>query len=251
MNRYTSYIALLTALLAFTAGCDSPAEANGDENEGEQAEAQQAEVEQQQRLTVEQLDEETRQQALTDPTLVEDRAPEEFHVQFQSTKGEFTIAVHRRWAPNGADRLYNLARIGYFEDVAFFRVVDGFMVQFGLHGQPEVNQAWRAAQIPDDEVQRSNTRGKVTYAMAGPDTRTTQIFINYGDNSQLDGDGFAPIGEVIDGMDVVDSLYSGYGDGPPMGRGPDQGRIQQQGNDYLREQFENLDYIESVTVTHP
>ncbi len=197
------------------------------------------------------LDEDTRQAALTDPSLVTDQAPETFQVRFETTQGDFTVEVHRDWAPHGADRLFNLVRIGYFEDIAFFRVIDGFMAQFGIHDSPEVNRAWRSAEIPDDEAQRSNTRGKLTFATRGPNTRTSQLFINYADNSQLDAQGFTPVGEVVDGMDVVDSLYSGYGEGAPGGAGPDQGRIQQEGNSYLRDEFPDLDYLERASIEHP
>lgn len=186
--------------------------------------------------------------ALRDPSLATAQAPEQYKVRFETTKGGFTMEINRDWAPNGADRLYNLVRIGFFDDVAFFRVVEGFMVQFGIHGDPEISAAWREADIPDDPVTRSNERGMVTFATRGPNTRTTQLFINFGHNAFLDGQGFAPVGRIVEGMDVVDSLYSGYGEGAPRGRGPDQGRMQFQGNDYLRESFENLDYTTRVFI---
>ena len=185
---------------------------------------------------------------LRDPSLATAEAPEEFQVRFETTKGGFTMEVYRDWAPHGADRLYNLARIGYFDDVAFFRVIDGFMVQFGIHGDPEIAAAWREADIADDPRAQSNERGLVTFATRGPNTRTTQLFINYGNNTFLDNQGFSPVGRIIDGMDVVDNLYSGYGEGAPRGRGPDQGRIQNEGNEYLRSHFENLDYTTRVFV---
>jgi peptidyl-prolyl cis-trans isomerase A (cyclophilin A) len=166
-------------------------------------------------------------------------------VRFDTTKGSFVVEVHRAWAPRGADRFYNLVRLGYFDDATFFRVVDDFMVQFGIHGDPEVSSAWRGAEIPDDQVKQSNTRGMVTFATRGPDTRTTQLFINYKDNSFLDRQGFAPFGRVVEGMSVVDQIYSGYGESP------DQGRAQSEGNRYFRGEFPKLDYIESARVIGP
>lgn len=159
------------------------------------------------------------------------------------------MEVHRDWAPNGADRFYNLVTNGYFDDVRFFRVVSGFMAQFGINGAPKVNEAWSEASISDDPVKQSNTRGKVSYAMRGPGTRTTQLFINYADrNAGLDGQGFAPFAEIVEGMDVVDKLYNGYGDGAPYGSGPDQGRIQKEGNEYLKKDFPKLDFIKTARV---
>lgn len=176
-------------------------------------------------------------------------SPETFRARFETSKGEFVVEVVRAWSPNGADRFYNLVRNGYYDDVRFFRVISGFMAQFGLHGDPAVNAAWRARPIPDDPVVESNRRGYVTFAMTSqPNSRTTQLFINFADNAQLDGMGFAPIGRVVEGMDVVDALYAGYGEGAPSGRGPDQGRIQMEGNAYLTAQFPELDYIRRATV---
>src|SRR5262249_55976969 len=150
-----------------------------------------------------------------------------YKVKMTTTKGAFTIEVHRDWAPNGADRFYNLVKLGYFNDVAFFRVIKGFMVQFGIHGDPAVAKQWRDARIDDDPSgKQSNKRGMVTFATAGPNTRTTQLFINYADNGNLDSMGFAPIGKVTDGMKVVDDLEGMYGEGAPQGRGPAQGRVQ-------------------------
>ena len=187
--------------------------------------------------------------SFVDPAKLTGKAPETFTAQFDTTKGKFTIGVTRSLAPNGADRFYNLVRSGYFTDVAFFRVVPGFMCQFGIHGDPNVSAKWREATIPDDPVKGSNTRGTITFATAGPNTRTTQLFINFGDNTSLDGQGFSPFGKVIEGMDVVDKIYSEYGDAPQFGgRGPEQGRIQSEGNAYLKKNFPNLDYIKSATV---
>lgn len=156
--------------------------------------------------------------------------------------------MHREWAPNGADRFYNLVKSGFYNDARFFRVIDGFMVQFGISGNPDLSAVWREARIPDDQVKQSNTRGTVTFATAGPNTRTTQVFINFGDNAGLDGQGFSPFGKVVSGMDVVDAFFKGYGEGAPRGRGPNQGLVQQQGNAYLITQFPKLDYIKKATI---
>jgi peptidyl-prolyl cis-trans isomerase A (cyclophilin A) len=184
----------------------------------------------------------------SNPAKLTEKAPDVFKARFDTTKGAFTVEITRASAPNGADRFYNLVRSGFFTDIAFFRVVPGFMCQFGIHGDPKVAAAWHNANIPDDPVKASNTRGALTFATAGPNTRTTQLFINYADNTRLDGMGFAPIGKVTQGMDVVDKLYGDYGDGPPMGRGPNQGRIQAEGNAYLKKDFPNLDYIKSASI---
>jgi peptidyl-prolyl cis-trans isomerase A (cyclophilin A) len=183
-----------------------------------------------------------------DPAKLTAKAPETFKALFETTKGKFTIEVTRSLAPNGADRFYNLVSSGYFKDVSFFRVVPGFMCQFGIHGDPAVSAKWREANIADDPVKGSNTRGTITFAMGGPNTRTTQLFINFADNTRLDSMGFPSFGKVISGMDVVDKINGEYGDGAPYGRGPAQGRIQMQGNAYLKKDFPNLDYIKSATI---
>ncbi len=184
----------------------------------------------------------------TSPATLTATAPATFKARFETTKGNFTIEVTRSLAPQGADRFYNLVRSGYFTDVEFFRVIPGFMCQFGIHGDPKVSAAWRPARIPDDPVKGSNTRGAVTFATAGPGTRTTQLFINFADNSRLDGAGFAPFGKVTEGMDVVDKIYGEYGEGAPQGKGPEQGRIQQEGNAYLKKDFPKLDSIKAATI---
>ena len=184
----------------------------------------------------------------TDPDKLKEKSPESFKVKFETTKGNFTVEVTRSLSPNGADRFYNLVRSGYFKDVAFFRVIPGFMCQFGIHGDPKISAAWRKAQIPDDPVKGSNTRGAITFATGGPNTRTTQLFISFGDNNRLDNSGFSPFGKVTEGMDVVDKINGEYGEGAPAGRGPNQGRIQAEGNAYLKKDFPNLDYIKSATV---
>ena len=185
---------------------------------------------------------------LMNPAEMNETAPEKFQAQFDTSKGEFIIEVTRAWAPIGADRFYNLVKNGYYDNCRFFRVIKGFMVQFGIHGDTKVSAAWRGANIKDDPVKESNTRGYVSYAMAGPNTRTTQLFINFGNNSPLDGQGFSPFGKVTQGMDVVDSIYSDYGEGAPSGKGPEQGKVHMQGNPYLEKSFPKLDYIKSATI---
>ena len=186
--------------------------------------------------------------SFADPAKLTEKAPDTFKAQFDTTKGKFTVEVTRSLSPNGADRFYNLVRSGYFKDIAFFRVIPGFMCQFGIHGDPAISAKWREAAIPDDPVKGSNTRGTITFATAGPNTRTTQFFINFGDNSNLDSMGFSPFGKVIEGMDVVDKINGEYGEGAPRGGGPHQGRVQMEGNAYLKKDFPNLDYIKSVTI---
>jgi peptidyl-prolyl cis-trans isomerase A (cyclophilin A) len=185
---------------------------------------------------------------LAKPAGLTEQAPSTFKANFDTSQGTFVIEVTRAWAPNGADRFYNLVKNGFYDDVRFFRVIPNFMAQFGIHGTPSVAAAWRNAQIKDDPVKESNRRGYVTFATAGPNTRTTQLFINFGDNGALDKQGFAPFGRVTSGMDIVDKIYSGYGEGAPRGKGPEQGRVQSEGNAYLTKDFPRLDYIKSATI---
>jgi peptidyl-prolyl cis-trans isomerase A (cyclophilin A) len=181
--------------------------------------------------------------SLMNPASLRAKAPDVFKAEFTTTKGNFVVEVHRDWAPLGADRFYNLVRNGFFTDAGFFRVVPNFMVQFGLNANPAVNGAWQKANITDDRVTQSNKRGYITFATAGPNTRTTQLFINLADNSSsLDSTGFAPFGRVIEGMNVVQNLYSGYG------QTPQQNLIQTQGNAYLESKFPKLDYIKTAKV---
>ena len=187
------------------------------------------------------------EEEVTEATKEEAPVPAQYTVELDTTKGTIVIDVHRDWAPHGADRFYELVKSGYFTDVAFFRVISGFMAQVGISGDPALNEEWRAKPIPDDPVKASNTRGTVTFATSGPDSRTTQFFINFGDNSRLDGMGFSPFGKVKD-MAPVDALYNGYGEGAPRGRGPSQPRMQSEGNSYLRESFPKLDYIKSAKI---
>ena len=186
---------------------------------------------------------------LSNPSALKETAPKTYKARFETSKGTFVVDVNREWAPNGADRFYNLVKNGFYDGVRFFRVLDGFMAQFGINGDPAISAQWREARIPDDPVRQSNKRGFITYAMAGPNTRTSQVFINYGDNSALDKQGFAPFGQVSSGMNVVDALHNGYGEGAPRGQGPDQGRVQTEGNAYLAKSFPRLDFVKKATIT--
>ncbi|HTP93972.1 MAG TPA: peptidylprolyl isomerase [Xanthobacteraceae bacterium] len=187
-------------------------------------------------------------QGLANPAALNEQAPATYNAKFDTSKGAFVITVHRDWAPAGADRFYNLVKNGFYDNARFFRVISGFMVQFGIHADPKVSAVWREARIPDDPVKQSNKRGLITFATAGPNTRTTQVFINFGDNGALDRQGFAPFGQVVSGMNVVDALFAGYGEGAPSGQGPEQGRIQREGNAYLTRDFAKLDYIKKATI---
>jgi len=187
-------------------------------------------------------------QSLGNPAALKEQASPVYKVEFDTSKGPFVVEVHRDWAPNGADRFYNLVKNGFYDNTRFFRVIEGFMAQFGVNGDPKVSAVWRESRIKDDPVKVSNKRTFVTFATAGPNTRTTQIFISYGDNSNLDSQGFSPFGQVVSGMKVVDSLYSGYGEGAPGGRGPNQTRVQSEGNAYLASSFPNLDYVKKATI---
>jgi len=186
--------------------------------------------------------------ALLDPSLATEKAPDVYRVKMETTAGDLIIEVHREWAPLGADRFYNLVKIGYFNDVAFFRVLAGFMAQAGFHGNPAVSQVWLNARIKDDPVTQTNSPGMVTFATGGPNTRSAQIFINYGDNSYLDNSGFAPFGKVVEGFESVNEFYSGYGEGEPNGKGPAQGKVYSLGNDYLKAEFPELDYITRASI---
>ena len=170
------------------------------------------------------------------------RAPDVYRVQIDTTKGAFVVEVQRKWAPRGADRFYELVRSGFFDDSRFFRVRSGFIAQFGIAGEPVVNARWKP--IADDPVRQSNTRGTIAFAMTGPDTRLTQVYINLADNARLDADGFAPFGRVVSGMDVVDRLYDGYGEESGGGmRGGKQAPLLRGGNEYLDANYPKLDRI--------
>ena len=183
------------------------------------------------------------------PAPIREVVPDVFHVKLDTSKGTIDIEVHRDWAPAGATHLFQLVKSGFYDGARFFRVVRGFVVQFGINGDPQTNAMWANATLPDDPVKQHNVTGTVTYAMRGPNTRSTQLFINLADNrGSLDRQGFAPIGKVVEGMPVVLELHSAYGDMPPMGQGPDPARLQQQGNDYLDSHFPRLDFIKKATV---
>ena len=185
---------------------------------------------------------------LANPASLRETAPASYKARFDTSKGVFVIDIQRDWAPNGADRFYNLVKNGFYDNVRFFRVISGFMVQFGISGDPKISAPWRDARIADDPVKQSNKRGFITYAMAGPNTRTSQVFINFGDNASLDSQGFSPFGRVASGMNVVDALNAEYGEGAPRGRGPDQGRVQMEGNAYLARDFGKLDFVKKATI---
>jgi peptidyl-prolyl cis-trans isomerase A (cyclophilin A) len=171
-----------------------------------------------------------------------EKAPDVFRINFDTSKGPFVVEVTRDLAPNGADRLYNLIKAKYYDGSRFFRVVPGFMVQWGTAPDPEVTEAWDKG-IPDDKVRTSNARGTITFgASSQPNSRTTHLFINYVDNARLDEMGFAPVGKVISGMENVDQIYSGYGERP------DQGQMKELGNAYLEKEFPNLDYIKTARI---
>jgi peptidyl-prolyl cis-trans isomerase A (cyclophilin A) len=179
---------------------------------------------------------------LRTPSALTEQAPASYKARFDTSKGAFVVEVHRDWAPKGADRFYNLVKNGFFDDTRFFRVVPDFMVQFGINGDPNIQKNWANANITDDPVKQSNKRGYVTFATRGPNTRTTQMFINFKDNAGLDRQGFAPFGEVVTGMDIVDKITSQYGEKP------NQGSIQAEGNAYLNKEFPKLDYIKKATI---
>lgn len=188
---------------------------------------------------------------LLNPKALTATAPPEFKVKLTTLRDKsFVIDVHRDWSPNGADRFWNMVKVGFFNGVRFYRVSPKFVVQFGVNPEPKVTQAWAGANIKDDPVKSSNTKGKLTFAKSGsPDSRTTQLFVNLGDNSRLDSMGFSPIGEVIEGMDVVEDLYSEYGEIREQGGGgPEQMKVMAEGEKYLKENFDKLDTIKSTTV---
>jgi peptidyl-prolyl cis-trans isomerase A (cyclophilin A) len=169
-------------------------------------------------------------------------APDSFRVAFETTRGRFVVDVIRAWSPRGVDRFHELVDAGYFTDIAFIRVLPGFVAQFGMHGDPAVNERWADKRILDDPVVQSNKRGTIVFATSGPNTRGNQFFINYGENTRLDGMGFSPFGRVVEGMSVVDSIYAGYGETP------DQSRVTAEGNAYLKREFPRLDYIKSARI---
>jgi peptidyl-prolyl cis-trans isomerase A (cyclophilin A) len=188
--------------------------------------------------------------ALLDPKspAVNLTAPAEFRVKIETSKGDLVVRVVREWAPKGADRFYSLVKNGYYDECRFYRVLPKYVAQVGIHGDPRISMKWREAPIEDDPVKQKNTRGRVTFAKGGPNTRTTNLFINLRDSTSLDREGFAPFGEVVEGMEVADQLHSGYGDGAPKGRGPGQKRIYEEGNAWLQKDFKDLDFIKAAKV---
>lgn len=182
------------------------------------------------------------------PAALDRPAPDSFVVRFETTKGDFDLMVHRDWAPRGADRIHGLVQHRVLDGVRFFRAVPNFVVQFGLSGDPAVTAALKDRRIPDDSVRRSNVRGTLAFAAAGPNTRTSQLFLNLKDNQRLDRLGFAVLGQVVRGMDVVDALYTGYGEAPPRGTGPTQDRIATEGEAYLARDFPKLDQVRQARV---
>jgi peptidyl-prolyl cis-trans isomerase A (cyclophilin A) len=179
------------------------------------------------------------------PSQLNEQAPDTFKAKFDTSKGVFVIEVHREWAPLGADRFYNLVKNGFYDDCRFFRVLEGFMAQIGMNGDPSIQSAWGRANFKDDPVKQSNKRGFVTFAKSSaPNSRSTQFFLNFVDNAGLDAQGFAPFGQVTTGMDVVDKLYGGYG----RNNVPDQGRITSEGNAYLQKEYPKLDYVKTATI---
>ncbi|HEY3044475.1 MAG TPA: peptidylprolyl isomerase [Vicinamibacterales bacterium] len=182
---------------------------------------------------------------LKNPAALKEKAPDKYKAKFDTSAGVFVVEVTRAWAPNGADRFYNLVKNGFYDDVRFFRVLDGFMAQFGMNGDPSIQGPWGRSNFPDDPVKESNKRGYVTFAQTSlPNSRSTQVFINFEDNSALDKDRFAPFGRVTQGMNVVDKLYSGYG----RNNVPDQGRLTTEGNAYLLKSYPKLDYVKKATI---
>jgi peptidyl-prolyl cis-trans isomerase A (cyclophilin A) len=190
------------------------------------------------------------EQAATGPATISkmEPAPAVYKVKFETSKGDFVVQVNREWAPLGADRFYQLVKSNFFDNARFFRVISGFMAQFGISPDPKTAAMWETQTISDDPPKQSNTKGRITFATAGPNTRTTQLFINLVDNVRLDASGFAPFGEVVSGMDVVERLNSEYGEGAPNGNGPRQDLIQSQGNAYLEKEFPRLDYIKKIVI---
>jgi peptidyl-prolyl cis-trans isomerase A (cyclophilin A) len=178
-------------------------------------------------------------------------APDSFRVVLETSRGPITVLARRAWAPHGVDRFYYLTKHRYYDSTYFFRVIENFVAQFGISGDTRISAAWENRRIPDDSVRHANTRGTLSFASEGPNTRTVQLFINLKDNPKLDtyGGGFPPIAEIVDGMNIAAALNDSYGEGPPAGLGPRQELIMGQGNDYLRRYFPQLDFIQRATIT--
>ena len=231
--RFAAVVLLMGSLLLIM-GCGKKAEKETEEMAAEQSQTQEI----------------SDKLLHPDPAELNKPSPATYQVKFETSKGNFIVAVNRDWAPYGADRFYFLVKNGFYDDIRFFRVVAGFMAQFGYHGDPNVSAIWSDMTFPDDPVKASNLRGYVTFAKSNaPNSRSTNIFINYRDNSYLDNMGFAPIGKVVEGMEVVDQLYSDYGDSRSSGgNGPEQSTIKTEGNNYLNRDFPKLDYIKKATI---
>jgi peptidyl-prolyl cis-trans isomerase A (cyclophilin A) len=186
--------------------------------------------------------------ALLNKSTSAEPAPEVFRVRFETSRGAFVMEAHRSWSPFGVDRFYYLVRRGFYDGTRFYRVLDRFIAQFGISGDPQISAAWEERLMPDDSVKhQTNLRGRVSFASFGPHTRTTQLFINYRDNASIDRD-YAPIAEVVKGMNVISSLWKGYGDAPPRGAGPRPARIFAEGEAYLAKEFPKLDYVKTARV---
>ena len=184
---------------------------------------------------------------LMNPSALTEQAPATYTVNLNTTKGLIAILVHRDWAPIGVDHFYSLVKLGYYDGNRFFRVTRSY-AQFGINGDPNINGMWSMSFLPDDPVKQSNVKGTLTYAHLGANNRSTQLCFNLRDNKDLDKAGFAPIGKISAGMDVMDRLYSSYGDMPPRGQGPDPSKIEVQGNSYLESRFPRLDFIRRAAI---
>ena len=233
--RHWTPVVLTLALSCWLAACEPKPEPGGSTSEAPSAPKPTASASAKPQLP-----------PLLNPQAATEKAPEKYKVSFATTKGDFVIEVIRDWAPRGADRVYNLVKIGFYKDMALHRVVEGFVVQFGIHGDPQVSAAWAKAYLMDEAVKESNKQWTVTFAKADADTRSTQIFINLQDNVDLDKKGFSPFGKVIAGQDVIKKLYSGYGE-KVMGRGGNT-EVFKLGNTYLKDKWPKLDYIKSASI---
>jgi cyclophilin family peptidyl-prolyl cis-trans isomerase len=252
MTAWTAAVAVLCVAAAACGPDAVPGEAGGDASGVTSRAASEAASEAVSEAASEAVSQVDRRGILLDPshTAWSDPAPDTFQATFETTRGDFVIEVVRAWAPVGADRFYNLIRLGYYDDVRFHRVVPGFITQWGVSGDPDVSAVWYDRGMPDDPVVAPNERGTIAFAFTEPGTRSTQVYISMVDNTRLDEQGFAPFGRVIEGMDeVVDSIYSGYGENSGGGvRRGDQSRLVQEGNSYLDEAFPRLDHLRRVTI---
>ena len=185
---------------------------------------------------------------LTNPAALTEQAPATYKVKFDTSKGSFVVQVTRAWAPRGADRFHELLRMRYFDEGRFFRVIPGFIAQFGIHKDFNVHAKWRNFAILDDPPKEKNLRGTAAFAQSGPNTRATEVFINLADNKDLDEGKFVPFGRITEGLDVIDRLYSGYGELGPKGKGPDAGRAEEEATEYMLPRFPNLDYIKRARI---